>query len=176
MLVRYRQALGRVGDARKGWLTALAGMAYFSVWGGVGVIAFPLGVALAAITMESATLARIVPMAIGLVVVIAGVLQFSAWKARQLVCCRGGAGGLGALGDDVSTALSYGLRLGFHCTSCCAGLTVILLVIGVMDLRAMAIVTAAITLERLAPGGRRVARIIGAVIVGAGVVLMGQAA
>jgi len=53
---------------------------------------------------------------------------------------------------------------------------VILLVIGIMDLRAMAVVTAAITIERLAPGGERVARAIGAVCAGAGVVLLARAA
>jgi predicted metal-binding membrane protein len=53
---------------------------------------------------------------------------------------------------------------------------VILLVIGVMDLRAMAIVTAAITAERLVPAGERVARAIGAVTVGAGLILAARAA
>jgi predicted metal-binding membrane protein len=48
----------------------------------------------------------------------------------------------------------------------------VLLVIGVMDLRAMAFVTAAITLERLAPAGQRVARIIGVVVVAAGLYLI----
>jgi predicted metal-binding membrane protein len=48
----------------------------------------------------------------------------------------------------------------------------ILLVIGVMDLRAMAIVTSAITVERLAPDGMRIARAIGAVGVGAGLSLI----
>jgi predicted metal-binding membrane protein len=37
----------------------------------------------------------------------------------------------------------------------------ILLVIGVMDLRAMAVATAAITVERVAPAGARVARAAG---------------
>ncbi len=45
-----------------------------------------------------------------------------------------------------------------------------------MDLRAMAAVTAAMTIERLAPNGERVARGIGAVVVGAGLVLIGRAA
>jgi predicted metal-binding membrane protein len=53
---------------------------------------------------------------------------------------------------------------------------VILLVIGVMDLRAMAVVPAAITVERLATAGERVARITGAVFVGAGVFLIARAA
>jgi hypothetical protein len=44
-----------------------------------------------------------------------------------------------------------------------------------MDLRAMAIVTAAITVERLAPGGERVARAVGAVAVGAGLCLIARA-
>jgi predicted metal-binding membrane protein len=45
-----------------------------------------------------------------------------------------------------------------------------------MDLRAMAAVTAAITIERLAPAGERVARAIGAVVVGAGLLLIVRAA
>ena len=52
----------------------------------------------------------------------------------------------------------------------------ILLVVGVMDLRAMAVVTIAITLERVAPDGQRIARAIGAVVVGAGLLLIAQAA
>ena len=42
------------------------------------------------------------------------------------------------------------------------------MVLGVMDLSAMAIVTAAITAERLAPAGERIARALGIVVVGAG--------
>jgi len=44
-----------------------------------------------------------------------------------------------------------------------------------MDLRAMAIVTAAITIERLAPAGERAARAIGVVAVGAGLLLIARA-
>jgi predicted metal-binding membrane protein len=77
---------------------------------------------------------------------------------------------------DSGTAWRHGLRLGLHCSYCCAGLTAILLVVGVMDLRVMAVVTAAITLERLAPAGARVARAIGVVVVGAGLLLIARAA
>jgi hypothetical protein len=44
-----------------------------------------------------------------------------------------------------------------------------------MDLRAMAVVAAAITVERLAPAGERVARATGAVAVAAGLFLIGRA-
>jgi len=94
---------------------------------------------------------------------------------RHLACCRAApARGLTPAGD-AGTAWRYGLRLGLHCSRSCAGLTAILLVIGVMDLRVMALVTAAITAERLAPGGERVARAIGVVAVGAGVCLIARA-
>ena len=72
-------------------------------------------------------------------------------------------------------AWRHGLRLGLHCTYCCASLTVILLVIGAMDLRAMTVVTAAITAERLAPAGEQVARGIGAAAIGAGLFLIARA-
>ena len=52
----------------------------------------------------------------------------------------------------------------------------ILLVVGVMDLRAMAVVTAAITVERVAPAGERIARAIAVVVVGAGLFLIARAA
>jgi predicted metal-binding membrane protein len=52
----------------------------------------------------------------------------------------------------------------------------ILLVFGVMDLGVMAVVTGAITVERLTPSGERVARAVGAVVVVAGLLLIARAA
>jgi predicted metal-binding membrane protein len=48
--------------------------------------------------------------------------------------------------------------------------------LGVMDLRVMALVTAAITAERLLPAGERTARTIGIVIVIGGLFLTARAA
>jgi predicted metal-binding membrane protein len=176
MLLRYRQAVGQTGETRLGRLTALVGVGYFFVWTMCGIAAFPLGVALAAVEMQQPALARAVPIAVGVALLIAGALQFSAWKAHHLACCRQAPGRARMLPADAGTAWRHGLRLGLHCSCCCANLMAILLVIGVMDLRAMAIVTAAMTLERLAPAGERVARPIGVVVVGAGLLLIVQAA
>jgi len=171
-LWRYRQAVRRTGATRIGRLTALVGTGYFVVWTALGMAAFPLGVALATLEMQHPALARVVPAAVGVVVLIAGLLQFTAWKARQLACCREAPGCGRTLPADTRTAWRHGLRLGLRCARCCAGLTAALLVIGVMDLGAMAVVTAAITVERLAPAGERVARAVGAVVVAAGLVLV----
>lgn len=173
MLGRYRQAVGTAGETRLGRLTALVGAGYFFVWTALGMAVFPLGFALAAVAMQHPALARAVPAAIGMAVLIAGALQLTAWKARHLACCREAPGR--TLPADTGTAWRHGLRLGLHCTYCCASLTAILLVLGVMDLRAMAVVAAAITLERLAPAGERFARATGAVAIGAGLLLIARA-
>ncbi len=173
MLWRYRQAVGGPGETRLGRLTALVGVGYFFVWTLFGMAAFPVGVALAAVEMQQPALARAVP---GVVVLMAGSLQLTAWKARHLAFCLEAPGRGGTLPADADTAWRHGLRLGLHCSQCCAGLMAVLLVIGVMDLRAMAVVAAAITVERLAPAGERVARATGAVAVGAGLFLIARAA
>ena len=174
MLLRYRQAVGQVGEARLGRLTALVGVGYFFVWTLFGLAAFPLGAALAALEMEQSALAHAAPIAVGVVILAAGAFQFTAWKAHHLACCRGVPGRGRRLPANAGTALRHGLSLGLHCSCCCAGLTAILLVVGIMDLRAMALVAAAITVERLA--GQRIARAIGAVVVGAGLLLIARAA
>jgi predicted metal-binding membrane protein len=173
MLWRYRQAVGRT---RLGRLTVLVGAGYFFVWTVFGMAAFPLGVALAAIEMQLPALARAVPIAIGVLVLTTGFLQFTAWKMRHLACCREAPGRCRTLPADAGTAWRHGLRLGLHCGHCCFGPMAILLSLGVMDLRTMAVVTAAITVERLAPAGERIARAIGAIVVGAGLLLIARAA
>jgi predicted metal-binding membrane protein len=99
-------------------------------------------------------------------------------RYRQAVDTPDGTrlGRLTTLPADARMAWRHSLSLGFHCSQCCAGLIVILLVVGVMDLRAMAFVAAAITVERLAPAGERAARAIGSVIVAAGLLLIARAA
>jgi predicted metal-binding membrane protein len=191
MLSRYREAVFSGPETRLGLLTVLAGVGYFSVWTLIGIVTFPLGFALADAGMQYAALSRTVPFAVGVIVLIAGSCQFTAWKAHHLACCRGSSafarGNPGELRRDglerrrtlpanAAVAWRYGVRLGFHCSCCSAGLTAILLVMGVMDLRVMAVVATAITAERLAPAGERVAQSIGIIVVCAGVLLLARAA
>jgi predicted metal-binding membrane protein len=176
MLWRYRRAVAGPGGVRLGRLTALAGLGYLSAWAVAGTAVFPLGVALAVVTMREPALARVVPITVGALVLIAGALQFTAWKARRLACCQESPGRGRALPATAGAAWRHGLRLGLHCGSCCANLMAVFLVIGIMDLRAMAAVTAAMALERLAPAGARLPRAIGAVVAGIGALLIARAA
>lgn len=173
-LSRYRRAVGAPGVARLGLLTALAGLGYFAVWAALGIAVFPLGAATAELALRQPALAQAAPFAAGLAALIAGAAQFTVWKARHLACCR--AAPRGGLAADAGTALRHGLSLGWHCAWSCAGMTAVLLALGVMDLGAMIVVTAAITVERLAPDGEHAARAIGAVAIGMGAMLILQVA
>jgi predicted metal-binding membrane protein len=157
-------------------VAAAAGAGYFCVWTLLGAAVFALGAAFAEAAMQLPALARVVPQSLSVVVLLAGAFQFTPWKSHHLAQCRPASRAAAAVPAGTGAAWRYGVRLGLHCSSACAGLTAILLVIGVMDLRAMAAIAAAITAERLAPAGERVAWAIGAVSIVTGVYLMGRAA
>lgn len=164
MLLAYhrtrRPAIGR-------WL---AGAGYLSVWLGFGALAYLPGVLLAGLALNSALFARCVPALTGIAVVFLGVFQMTEWKLGQLTRCRavrpcatGAAQGRGAWW--------HGVHLGLCCLRCNANLMLVQLLAGVMDLRLMALLTLAVSAERLAPAPRRVARLVGVVIVAAGTVM-----
>ena len=153
--------------------SAIAGVAYFTVWTAIGVAAYPSGVALAELEMRVPAIAEIVPLAAGVAVLIAGLLQFTAWKLRRLACCRGDPARVPSM--DARTAWRHGMRLGAECAACCGNLMAILFVLGVMDLVAMALVTAAITIERVATQPELATRTIGAIVVAAGALMIVQA-
>jgi predicted metal-binding membrane protein len=174
-LWRHRTAMRHAGAVHAERLTALVGVGYFAVWAAFGMIVFPFGVALAAIVMREPALARGAPIAVGAVVMLAGVLQHTTWKSQQLALCRESPSRAHMLPADVRAAWRHGVCLGLHCCGSCAPLTAVLLAVGMMDLRVMTAITAAITAERLAPGGVRVVRAIGHAVVVAGLVLMARA-
>jgi predicted metal-binding membrane protein len=84
----YQRAIaGSVGTGIGG-RTTFAGTGYFVVWIAFGMTVYPVGAGFAAIEMRQPSLAKAVPAATGVAVIVAGLLQFTAWKMRQLACCR----------------------------------------------------------------------------------------
>ncbi len=176
MLLSYRRAVRTGSDAtRLGGLTALVGAGYFFVWAVFGAVAYPLGAVLAAAEMRSSAIARSVPIATGVVLLLAGCLQLTSWKSRQLRCCREAPGCWALPPPDRRTAWGYGLRLGRHCALCCAAFMMVLLGTDVMDLGAMGMVATAITVERLAPRPETAARASGVIVVAAGALMVTRA-
>src|SRR3989441_3497834 len=147
-------------------LAALAGAGYFSVWALFGGAVYVLGAAVAAAELRWPAVARQAPLATGIVLVAAGWLQLTRWKADRLARCRACAA---PPSPDAARALRHGVQFGVLCSACCAGLMAVLLVAGMMHLAVVAAVAAAIALERLAPRPERTARATGVVVMGIGV-------
>jgi len=163
MLSRYRRAV-RVRDERRlATLTAVVGAGYFLAWAVFGAVVYPFGVVLAAAEMRSPALARCVPIATGFVLLLAGCVQQTTWKHRALARCREVRCGR-SLPADGRTAWSHGVDLGVHCGLCCSALMAAMLVTDPMDLRTMALIATAVTIERLAPKPELVARTTGVLL------------
>ena len=69
----------------------------------------------------------------------------------------------------------HGLALGAHCVQCCSGFMLMLLALGVMDLRAMTVIAAAMAAERILPNPIRAARAFGVLAIGAGAFAVARA-
>ena len=169
-------AQSRARESGAGPVGALAA-GYFAVWGALGAAAYPIGIALSSEEMRWPSLARFVPAAGGAALLLAGWLQLTSWKTRTLLACREDTACAPSAGTSRAVMAGRsggffreGIRLGARCVRCCAGYTLALFAAGVMDLRVMAAVGAAITAERFAPRPVRVARIAGLLLVACGAV------
>jgi predicted metal-binding membrane protein len=174
MLSRYRRSVHGVDGIRLHGLTALVGAGYFVIWAVLGAAAYAAGAGVMTVEMRWGEMARWLPAASGVVLLVAGGVQFTSWKARQLALCRGELQDGCPSGPAAFGAWRHGLRLGVRCSLSCGSLMLALLAIGMMDLVAMAAVTLAITAERLAPAPLRVARVAGVAIVVVGVLTIAR--
>ena len=173
MLELYRRGVAFRGERHPDLLVSLMAGGYFLVWTVFGVIAYGIGVTIAGATMRSTTISEMIPIAAGGALIVAGVYQLTPWKSACLAHCRNPL-------DIVARHLHHGWRgavaLGAHhglfCTGCCWALMVMQLVMGVMNLRAMAAIAAVIALEKLAARGRLIARIVGVAAIAAGVLTL----
>ena len=170
-LSSYRRSIGALEETRVTRLTVLSGLGYFFVWLLFGTAVYPLGALTAAAEMRSSALSQSVPIGTGVALLLAGTVQLTKWKVRLLRQCRDAPSDQPLRGNS-SAAWRHGLRLGARCALCCIGFMTILIVVGVMELAAMAIVTAAITVERLAPNPERTARAAGILALAAGALVI----
>jgi len=174
MLSRYRRSVRGADGIHLLGRTALVGVGYFVIWAVVGTAAYAAGAGVMAVEMRWGMAAQWLPVAAGVVLLVAGGVQLSPWKARQLALCREGSGCGCPPTPNALGAWRHGLRLGVRCSFCCGSLMLALLAIGMMDLLAMVAVTLAISTERLAPFPLRVARVAGVAIVVVGLLTIAR--
>lgn len=150
VLWRLRKAVRATGETRRNELTALVACGYIVVWTTFGLLLYLIGIWFGALEMEFPALRRAAPILIGGLAIIVALHQLSTSKAHHLACFRAVSLAPGSR-PRASAALLLGTRLGVHCVCDCGPVMGLLVVFGAMDLRAMALLTAAITVEHLAP-------------------------
>lgn len=175
MLLLYRRAAAFRGESRLSALTLAVGTGYFLVWAVFGVLAYVGGTTISRAVMTWLVLSRIVPLAAGGALVLAGIYQLTPWKSACLKHCRDP---LLLVAHHLHGGWRGALRLGIHhgvfCAACCWGLMLIQLVLGTMNITVMAAVAVIIALEKVLPRGEVVARVTGysAVLGGVGLGIM----
>ncbi len=148
---------------------------YLLVWALSGFVAYvgALGAeAFAAhAALSPATAARIG----GIVLVAAGIYQFTPLKDLCLSKCRTPLTFImTSWHDGAAGALRMGLLHGAYCLGCCWLLFVILFPLGIMNIAAMVVITLVIFAEKTLPWGRAVARAAAALLIAYGLVVVAE--
>jgi predicted metal-binding membrane protein len=115
------------------------------------------------------------PMVGGLLLMTAGIFQWTPLKSTCLTQCRSPLGFIMTeRREGTWGALVMGLRHGSYCVGCCWVLMALLFIAGVMNLLWVAVIAAFVLVEKVVPRGELVARVAGGVLLLAGLLLLGQ--
>ncbi len=127
-------------------------LGYVAAWSGFSLVATAVQAGLHAAALLSATMVSTSPLLGGTILVASGVFQWTPLKDRCLVHCRAPHAFLAAhWWEGTAGALRMGLRHGLYCVGCCWVLMALLFVTGVMNLLWVAVITAFVLLEKVAP-------------------------
>lgn len=153
--------------------TAFVG-GYLVVWLAIGLIPLAALVGFRHFAPESAWVAR----AGGGVLVIAGLYQFTQWKAACLKACRSPLSFLMThdFGSGVGGAFRVGLSHGAYCLGCCWALMAVLFVVGLMNLAWMAGIAIVFLAEKNWRRGVGLTYLVGAAVALLGVAIIAHPA
>src|SRR5215210_3317225 len=139
---------------------------YLLVWTAVGVLTWVVvqGLSDLAGRLGAAERATWGPLALGAVLVVAGLYQLTPLKRVCLEHCRSPfAFIMQHWRDGYGGALRMGVVHGLYCLGCCWALFGVLVAAGVMSLAWMLVLTLVIFAEKVLPLGRRVSQAVGMV-------------
>src|SRR5438132_898287 len=157
--------------AATGWFAA----GYFVAWIGFSLAATFVQWGFERTALLDSRMASASNALAGMVLIAAGVYQWTPLKDVCLVQCQTPFQFLmrhGGFRSDVPGCLLLGLRHGAYCVGCCWVLMALLFVGGVMNVLWIALLALLVLLEKLTPYGRSVARVAGIACVAAGAWLL----
>lgn len=168
MILTFVQLGSRSGERTRslGFVTA-----YLVVWFAFSVAATAAQWGLQALGWIDQMIVSTSALLNGLLLLVAGAYQFSPLKRLCLAGCRSPLAFIvGEWRSGMLGAFVMGVRHGLLCVGCCWALMALLFVGGVMSLAWIAALSIAVAVEKLAPGGARVATVFGVALIVAGTV------
>jgi predicted metal-binding membrane protein len=157
--------------AATGWFAA----GYLIAWTGFALIATLAQWALDRAALLDSTMASASNRVGGVVLIAAGLYQWTPLKDVCLAKCRSPFQfilQLGGFRRDAAGSVLLGLRHGAYCVGCCWVLMALLFVGGVMNVLWIALLALLVLVEKLVPFGRWIARAAGVAFVAAGAWLL----
>jgi len=164
---RQRRARGNLAVPTSSFVSG-----YLATWLLAGLAGFLVYAAVQHPAERANISSDVLPYAGGAIVVLAGLYQFTPLKNTCLTHCRSPFQFL--LHDwreGRPGALRMGATHGLFCLGCCWGIMAVLFVVGLMNLGWMAALSLLITVEKLAPRGVAIGRIVGFLFIGLGVLI-----
>ena len=154
--------------AATGWFAG----GYFLAWTGFALVATFLQWLLEREALLDPEMASASNVLGGVVLIVAGVYQWTPFKDVCLVQCQSPLQFLmrhGGFRNHASGCLLLGLQHGAYCIGCCWVLMALLFVGGVMNVLWIAALAVLVLFEKLTPIGRWIARLAGCVLVATGI-------
>jgi len=173
MVLLYRQVVRSNKLAREALGTGLFCAGYFVLWTLFSLLATSLQWLFEEWALLSPMMRSQSAALSGVILMVAGLYQFSSLKQACLKHCRGplffitrhwrpGLGG----------AFEMGVIHGAYCVGCCGALMALLFVGGIMDLLVIAAISVIVLLEKTVPGGEWLAKGVGVTAIALGIAVI----
>ena len=175
MILLYQTVRRRVASDGERAISAWAFAAvYVGIWTLSGIPVYAGYVATTSLAMCCAWFSRVAPYGVGLVLIGAGVYQLTSFKRACLAQCESPLTFLMTRWrSGLFATFRLAVRHALYCIGCCWALMVILVAAGMMGIWWVTGIAVVVFAEKVVPGGRRVARWVGVMLVVMGVVVVG---
>jgi predicted metal-binding membrane protein len=169
LMVTFQTIAGDRAD--RTLLLALLATGYVAIWGGVGLAYYAAATLLHRWAANSTWLQAHALATSGLLLIVAGMYQFSPLKYRCLDKCRSPLSfvlGYWQGQHDRRNAFRLGVHHGLFCIGCCWALMLLMFAVGIGNIVGMLLLGAVMAIEKNVPWGRRISAPLGGVLVAGG--------
>jgi predicted metal-binding membrane protein len=175
MLLSFAAITDRAGTAQPAAETITFAAGYVIVWGTFSATVTLLQWAALEARLITPGMEAGAPWVAGMLLVLAGVYQFTRWKLACLSLCRAPMRFLVKYWrSGTRGALVMGVRHGLYCLGCCWALMLSLFVLGVMNLFWIVALALLVMAEKTVPNAQWVVRLSGAGFIAWGIWLLAR--